>query len=210
MKLIKIAAMIVIPLSSINAYSDVYDDCILNGMRGVTNNIAAAAVKSACQSKYQEVKDLRNAQTFGEELTPADNNITLAGIYNNEADGYRSIVITNRGNTKSITYAAIEILDLDSDPSEPKLAVPVKNDRRADLEFAMHSMLHDSWLQTKKHIIYYRLFVPPHGSLKLKFKTNQKDFAVKLVKVMGRESKFLDRFADLATPALPEEKNPLN
>ena len=40
--------------------SSSYEDCILENMKGVNNNYAAANVKQACMQKYNPIKDKNN------------------------------------------------------------------------------------------------------------------------------------------------------
>jgi hypothetical protein len=74
-----------------------YDDCILDGMKGVTSNTAALEVKKACRSKYPENSELTALVSLNQEqisrlriegklLSSGGGNSFAARIYNGNSD----------------------------------------------------------------------------------------------------------------------------
>lgn len=209
----KLSFILFLVLGSANA-SD-YDDCVLKGMKGVQTSYAARAVETACRSKQSEVAETKNIQKFGGSISVASGDgLVLANNYDNEPDGYKSIILSNNTSNKTATLVALEIEDLDEDPNEPKLPAGVKPDSAEFKNYQSKKMeyifKHVSDYAFKKHLYYYRVSLKSGEQTKLKFKTIQKSFSVNLISARGWDRKVFDFTSLSKKEVMPEKNNPLH
>lgn len=88
-----------------------YEDCILDGMKGVDNNIAAIAVRQACQAKFKEpIPVISEPITIRQSLFSGAAGKDIGNI-DIEITGDSSVKVTNRSNVNfySITLGATNL-----------------------------------------------------------------------------------------------------
>lgn len=118
-----IAASSIVAPCHANGFS--LNDCILNGVKGVSSDVAARLVRKACEDKQEEHRQQRgNAlkQEYGELIDTAS--VVKAKFFNTESAGFASIEITNsaRSPERTLTYVKLSVMPAagDNQPCDPQ------------------------------------------------------------------------------------------
>ena len=185
-------------LVSATSYGGEFEDCVLNGMKGVSSDAAARVVNQACRSKVIEAKKAK-LEVFGSPLREGEfEHVTGDGSINSHDDGYYSQVFKNTSNYKTVTYVALEIRD--GDYFDHKIRIP--SDFYGE----------EAWRKERSQIYYYKLALKPKTQIRLMFRQPRTEkFYAEVVMTLGRESKWSDSMSTSAWSgtAKPEAKDPL-
>ena len=97
---------------------DNYEDCILEGMKGVTSDVAAREIRNACRKKFpvEQEQQKSTRQLTSEELSKIEGNGGIGSdsdskFYCELYNGNSNIVITDitiQAGTKSYTFVFAE------------------------------------------------------------------------------------------------------
>lgn len=86
------------------------DDCIINGVKGVSTDLGAKMVRMACERKLAEAVrqkvELRTRE-YGEPLDPLS--LEKGKYYKEVAAGIQSMQYTNKNKDKTVTYFRLEV-----------------------------------------------------------------------------------------------------
>lgn len=110
-------------LSATTAQAFDYNDCILQGMKGVSGDAAVAAVRNACRQKSSDATEA-SERKFGESIET--DFLSLAGAYSDEGPGQRSIVIQNKHPRYVVTFLRLSIYPAPGGPGTPCDGTKVK------------------------------------------------------------------------------------
>ena len=197
-----ITGAIALVLFSGLALAGTYDDCVLNGMKGVSSDTAARLVAQSCRNKIAEVKKAKLA-AFGSAFSE-DEFVYVTGkdSVQTHEDGYFSQAIRNKSSFKSITYVALNIKDGDYyDYKEAKWGgVSIDSEGRT------------KWENERSHTYFYKLSLKPGNEVRLMFRKPRTDsFYAEVTTVLGREAKWSDTISTSAfsSNVKPEPKDPL-
>lgn len=86
------------------------NDCIINGMKGVSSDVAARQVRYACDQKeraYIAERRLKFEQEFGEAL--GSELLELASSFEFAGPGKHSIQVTSKESSKAVTLIRLEV-----------------------------------------------------------------------------------------------------
>ena len=177
-----------------------YDDCVINGVKGVSSDIAARLVAQSCKNKIAEAKKLK-AAAFGSALSQDEFvYVSGKGSVQSHDDGYYSQVIKNRSPFKTITYVALNIKDGDYYDWKSK----------ATINFFDPDIL--KWQADRSHTYFYKLTLTPESEVRLMFRNPRTDsFYAEVVTVLGREAKWSDKIStsSFSKNIKPELNDPL-
>lgn len=87
-------------------HADSYDDCVLNGMKGVSNDIAARAVLKACESKRAQAAEVALTARYGPLLDPPKYFVTILGVP--PSAKWMPIELTNKSGS-TFTFVSLEV-----------------------------------------------------------------------------------------------------
>lgn len=205
MKLKWVVLVIVAVPSSGTVLADGYDDCVLNGMKGISGDVAARAVIQSCKNKVAEAK----RATFG---TPLNENefefVSGNGSVQRHDGGYYSQVLRNKSSSKLVTYVALQIRD--GDYFEFKGKSPKgEDDWKTKVTSAMDEM---KWQDGRTHTYFYRLSVKPGNEVRLMFPSpTTGSFYSEITSILGRTTKWSDAVSISAFSGniKPESLDPL-
>lgn len=183
------------------ALADTYDDCVLNGMKGVSSDAAARLVAQSCRNKIAEAKRAKVA-AFGSALSENEfTYVTGKGSVQNHEDGYFSQVLKNTSSFKSITYVALNVKDGDYyDYKEKGSGIFTDFEGRT------------KWENERSRTYFYKLSLKPGNEVRLMFRKPHTDsFYAEVTTVLGRESKWTDTISSSAFSSniKPELKDPI-
>jgi hypothetical protein len=98
-------------VSAVDARADFsFNDCVLNGLKGVSSDAAARMIRSACDAKLQEFRRERLnelEQQYG--VTVSLDTVQVAEQFDSAEDGYWAIKITNLDGQRDRVIAYILI-----------------------------------------------------------------------------------------------------
>ncbi|MBI4937093.1 MAG: hypothetical protein HY846_02530 [Nitrosomonadales bacterium] len=184
------------------ALAETYDDCVLNGMKGVSSDVAARLVAQSCRNKIAETRKAK-VTAFGSTLSE-DEFAYVSGkdSVQTHEDSYLSQVLKNKSSFKSITYVALSIKDGDYfDYKEAKWGgVSIDSEGRT------------KWENERSHTYFYKLSLKPGNEVRLMFRKPRTDsFYAEVTTVLGREAKWSDTISTSAfsSNVKPEPKDPL-
>jgi len=183
-------------LTTSSALAGPYEDCILSGMKGVSGDAAANAVKLACRTKVKEAKEAKQDE-IGLPLRDTeyewDNN-----SLSTEKGGYFSQVLRNNSPVKLVTYFSMEIRDSDyNDYKEKDFYDPEGK---------------SAWQKERTATYFYILSLKPGAQIRLLYpKPKTKEFFSKARSALGREPKWSDSIPKISSgdSTKPLVKDPL-
>lgn len=184
------------------ALAGAYDDCVLNGMKGVSSDAAARLVAQSCRNRITEAKKAK-VEAFGSTLSEDEFvYVNGEGSVQTHEDGYFSQALKNKSSFKSITYVALNIKDGDYyDYKEAKWGgVLINPEGRA------------KWESERSRTYFYKLSLKPGNEVRLMFRKPRIDaFYAEVTTVLGREAKWSDTISTSAFSSniKPEPKDPL-
>lgn len=158
------------------------NDCIINGMKGVSSDIAARQVRYACDQKSKEYKQQRLellAREFG-EVVDVD---TVEGgkFYEVEAPGFYSMLYTNKSAEMTVTFLRVEVVPAPGGPGT-----------NCDM--------------TKRRVFAYKVSIKPGASTKLIYPSAHPSNCVTPLVVLARVPSWKD--ISFSSSARPSEKDP--
>lgn len=158
------------------------NDCIINGMKGVSSDIAARQVRYACDQKHREHKQQRLEQLSSEFGEVVDVETLEAGKYFNVEDpGFHSMQYTNKSSEKTVTFVRLEVIPASGGPG-------------TDCDM------------TKRRVHAYKLTVKPRAAIKLVYPSSAQSTCVNLLVVLGRVPSWKD--LSFSSSAKPSDKDP--
>ena len=93
------------------------NDCIINGMKGISSDAAARQVRFACDQKHKEYKSERMEKLLKDFGEVVDVDILEASkFYSPEGPGFYSIEYANRSGEKTITFLRMEVTPAPAGP----------------------------------------------------------------------------------------------
>lgn len=98
-------------ISSGSAWAFSLDDCIIEGMKGVSSNYAAKQIELACKRKHDEYERQRLQELekeFGEVVK--NDLVEATGYLRTEGAGFRSMEFTNKSTDKTVTYIRLAVI----------------------------------------------------------------------------------------------------
>lgn len=150
------------------AFAFSMNDCILEGMKGVSSDIAARMVKQACEEKANEARQKNVAalvKEFGDPIAPES--VSLAANYSRESGRHVSIQATNnvKNGDQTIRYIKLSV-------------APVE----------------DGFCATWKRTVFaYKLTLTPGSSIKLQASApNTEDVCFEILAVRGTSAGWSD------------------
>jgi hypothetical protein len=188
------------------AFAEAYDDCVLNGLKGVSSDAAARLVAQSCRNKISDSSRAKMAK-FGTKLQEGEFVfVTGAGSVQNHEGGYFSRALKNSSSFNSITYVSLVIKDGDYYDFKPKGGIPILRDVIGDIEEK------GKWERERSHVFFYQLSLKPGKEVRLMFRAPRgESFYSEVVTVLGREAKWSDTISANAfsTNVKPESRDPL-
>lgn len=158
------------------------NDCIINGMKGVSSDTAARQVRYACDQKKYEFKAQRLealSKEFGEpveiETLEADKNFDLEG------PGRYSTSLTNKSPERVVTFVRLEVTP-----------APGGAGTVCDTE--------------KRRVYTYQIALKPRASIKLVYPSSVPYHCIRPVLALGRAPSWKD--VSFSSSASPSEKDP--
>lgn len=180
-RLSSIALIFIVSTGLAHAAFDV-NDCIINGMKGVSSDRAAAQIRYACDQKNKSYKQqLRDelAMEFGEILSIE--NLDMEKHTNAEDTGFNSTRFTNKSPDKTVTYVLLELV-----PAPGGLGTSCDSTQRRT-----HS---------------YKVTVKPGAAIKLVYPNPTPFYCLSVMAVMGRPPSWKD--ISFSASAKPSAKDP--
>lgn len=161
------------------------NDCILEGLRGVTSDRAAAYINKACLAKqeaYRQQQMQLLTQEYGESIRP---DYVLVGDYVAESEGVGSVQVTFASEmaAKVLGYVA--------------LSVAVGGGGWCKFDFETNAL---------ETTYVYKLAVKPGGSARLIFPYKAGGACVQIAAARARKSTW--REVSTSSPVKPLEKDP--
>lgn len=158
------------------------NDCIINGMKGISSDTAASQVRFACNQKNKAYKDARIEnlmKEFGEEMEVAL--LEEDKYYAVEEPGFYSIKYTNKSNGKAVTFVRLEV-------------VPAPGGAGTACDF------------DKRRVHAYRVMLKPGASTKLIYPSSFSANCISPLVVLGRVPTWKD--VSFSSSARPASKDP--
>lgn len=159
------------------------NDCIINGMKGVSSDVAARQVRYACDQKqraYVAERQLKFEQEFGEaldtELLELATHFELAGA------GKHSIQVTSKESSKAVTLIRLEVAPTPAGPG--KACDP-----------------------TKSRVFAYKVMLKPTQKVRLVYQSAGDSNCISVVSANARPAKWSD--VAFSSSADPMPKDPL-
>lgn len=157
-------------------------DCIINGMKGVSSDMAARQVRYACDQKYKEYKQQRLEQLSKEFGEVVDVDTVEAGkFYSVEEPGFYSMLYTNKSSEKTVTFLRVEVIPAPGGPG-------------TDCEIS------------KRRVFAYKVSVKPRASIKLVYPSPNPSNCVTPLVVLARVPSWKD--VSFSSSAKPSDKDP--
>lgn len=150
------------------AYAFDLNDCIINGMKGVSSDVAARQVRFACDQKlraYQAQHVARFEKEFGETVDPEL--AEQAKFFEVVEQGKHSMLITSKEATRALTLIRLEITPAPSGPG-------------TDCDV------------TKSRVFAYKTLVKPGGTIKLIYPTVAQSNCILVLSAHARPSTWRD------------------
>ncbi|MGT2430653.1 hypothetical protein ACU4HD_21900 [Cupriavidus basilensis] len=93
------------------------NDCILQGMKGVSSDVAARQIRYACEQKLKAYK-LQRSESLSKEFGSAidKDDLELAKFYNVEGPELYSLQFTNKNPSKTVRYIRLDVMPLWGQP----------------------------------------------------------------------------------------------
>lgn len=179
-------AALAIALSiSLGASAASFNDCILDGLKGVSSNVAAWMIKKACEEK-QEADRLSRLASLAREYgdTLAEGSVELSEDYELENPGIGMFAVTNRTSAprRSVTYLRLIV---------------------APIEEGGHIC---SWHHARSYA--YSLKLKPAATKLVRVLIDSKHVCARVKEVRGREPSLFD--ISLASPEIPMPRDPFS
>jgi hypothetical protein len=165
-----------------SAHSFDLNDCIINGMKGVSSDLAARAVNNACNQKQRAFKDARMVQLVKEYGEPLDVEMLEADRhYVVEGPGLYSMRFLNKSSEKTVTFIRLEV-------------VPAPGGPGTDCD------------TTKRRVYAYKVTVKPLASIKIIYPSVVPSNCVSTRVALGRTPTWKD--VSFSSSAKPIDKDP--
>ena len=104
---------LIFAFSQANAFD--VNECILNGMKGVSSDFAAQQIRQSCIKKGNEAKRKKREALEDEHGKPIDIAILKPRkYYNDEGNGFHSMEYTNTSAHTTVTYVKLDVACSDS------------------------------------------------------------------------------------------------
>ena len=160
------------------------NDCIINGMKGVSSDVAARQVRYACDQKFRAYKADQLAKLekeFGEAVDVAlaeqATHFEIAG------PGKHSVQITNREASRALTLIRLEITPAPGGPGTNCDA-------------------------TRSRVLAYKTLVKPGSSAKLVYPIAAESNCISVLSLHARASTWRDLIRNLPQPGSLGEPQP--
>jgi hypothetical protein len=161
------------------ATAGVYEDCILQNMKGVQVPQAIAEVRQACRQKADEHTRTRVAQ-FGERIDPSL--FKDAAAWEFDAPGFHAMRFTNTTSDSTVTYVRLSVIPAEADGK--------------------------SCDPNKSRFFAYTITVKPGQSIRLIYPSGaEKTECVRAAGVLARGPRWTD--VSFSSSAKPVEQDPL-
>lgn len=163
-----------------NVFAFSINDCLINGLKGVSSDLAVRQIRFACQQKYEEFKRRRLrelSKDFGDIIEATT--IEQAGYWILEEAGVHSIEITNKNSDKTITYMRLFV-------------IPAQKDMPCD--------------DSKKKVYAYKITIKPQGKIKLIYPSSDVSECIIPDIIMARSKNWKD--ISLLSSSKPIENDP--
>lgn len=158
------------------------NDCIINGMKGISSDAAARQIRYACDQKHKEYKSERTEKLLKDFGEVVDVDILEASkFYSPEGPGFYSIEYTNRSGEKTITFLRMEVTPAPAGPG-------------TDCD------------TNKRRVYAYKLLVKPRASIKLMYPSTTSSNCLTPTIVLARPPSWKD--VSLSSVVKPLEKDP--
>lgn len=158
------------------------NDCIINGMKGVSSDMAARQVRYACDQKFKKHKQQRLEQLAKEFGDVVDVDTVEAGkFYQVEEPGFYSILYTNKSAERTVSFLRVEV-------------VPAPGGAGTTCEMS------------KRRVFAYKVSVKPGASIKLVYPSAYPANCVTPLVVLARVPSWKD--ISFSSSARPSEKDP--
>jgi hypothetical protein len=181
MKLLAATLGLFLVTSSASAFD--LNDCIINGMRGVSSDVAARQVRYACDQKqraYVAERRLKFEQEFGEAL--GTELLDLASTFDLAGPGKQSIQVTSKEPSKAVTLIRLEV-------------APAPGGAGATCDF------------TKSRVFAYKVMLKPTQRVRLIYPSVADSNCISLISANARPIKWTD--VAFSSTADPMPKDPL-
>ena len=178
-----VASALFLSVGLTNAAAFDVNDCIINGMKGVSSDIAARQVRLACDQKnvsYKRQIETELSKAFGDVMDAA----TLEGdkYFVIEEPGFHSMQYTNTNVDKTVTYVRLEVVPAPGSPPDSPC------DR------------------SKRRVFAYKITMKPRTTIKLIYPAQASANCLRLVGVVGRAPSWKD--VSFSSSAKPAETDP--
>jgi hypothetical protein len=167
------------------------NDCIINGMKGVGSDVAAAQVRYACNQKRLEARKLRLAalsKEYGEALETES--IEQASSFGTEQTGLHSLQVKNKNRDTVVTLLRLEVVPVSDNPFD-KFA-PGYVGPKCD--------------KSKSRTYAYSVTLKAFGTLKLVYPSTAQSECLSIVSALGRAASWRD--VSFSSSAKPDDKDP--
>lgn len=169
-----------------------YDDCIISGMKGVSSDLAAKLVATACKRKAYDERE-RKRLSFGVAIDSRYYGLNESPSL--DSDGLYSQEFENRHSSQTIAYVVLSVSEVQSDsPNKSKYSL-------------------ESFRWSRAY--YYKLALKPGRTIRLKFPRpetegfNGERFVTSVYAAIGREARLADSARYFDKVAVPELDDPL-
>lgn len=158
------------------------NDCIINGMKGVSSDVAARQVRYACDQKHQELKRQRQDELSIEFGEPVDVVTFEMDKYTNiEEPGFNSMRYTNKSPDKTVTFVRLEVVPA---PDGPGTSCDV----------------------SKRRVYAYKVTMKPRTDVKLIYPASASSNCLTPLVVLGRTPSWKD--VSFSSSVKPIDKDP--
>lgn len=158
------------------------NDCIINGMKGVSSDTAARQVRYACDQKNlshkQQLQD-ELLKEFGEVLDTET--LEKDKYFKVEEPGFNSIRYTNKSADKTVSFVRLEVVPA---PGGPETLCDM----------------------SKRRVYAYKVTMKPHADVKLIYPSSATSNCLNALVVLGRPPSWKD--VSFSSSAKPVDKDP--
>lgn len=169
-------------LSSSSVLAFDLNDCIINGMKGVSSDIAARQVRYACDQKHKTYKQGqldRLSKEFG-DVVEIDT-LKAAKYSDLEGPGFQSMLYTNESGDKTVTFVRLAVTPA---PLGPGTACDA----------------------SKRRVFAYKVTVKPLDTIKLIYPAPALAICLEPLVVIARTPSWKD--VSFSSSAKPSDKDP--
>ncbi len=112
-------AVVTLALALIHGTVYAFDlnDCIINGMKGVSSDVAARQIRWACEQKDQEYKKQRTQQLLRDYGSPLDTEaLKMEKNWAFDEIGFHSMEFINTTSDRTVTYVRLSVAPAPNSP----------------------------------------------------------------------------------------------